>query len=150
VTIGVATACQPSTWSSSRPRGLGAYLAQQLVGRRPAGEDLGLALRAHEHDAGVEEARQAVDHRALGVGRAQGVDEVALQSGEAAEDVLLAARHGAVDEVDDLAERRLVRHREDGEAALARHVDQRRRDALEAQADAEAAPPASSCGTSAR
>ena len=97
--------------------------------------------------------RQPVDHRALRLRRAQRVDEVALERGQPAEDLLLAAGQRAVDEVDDLAERRLVRHREDREAALARDLDERRRHALERQADAEAerarARRPASCGTSA-
>ena len=81
--------------------------------------------------------RQPVDHRALGLRRAQRVDEVALERREAAEDLLLAAGERAVDEVDDLPERRLVRDGEHREAALARDLDERRRHALEAEPDAE-------------
>jgi hypothetical protein len=52
--------------------------------------------------------------------------------------VLLAAGQRAVDEVDDLAERGLVRHGEDRERTLLRDLDERRWHALEAEADAEA------------
>ena len=115
-----------------------AHRAEQLVDRRLAGHDVGPALGADQHHAGVEEARQPVDHRALGLWRAQRVDEVALQRRQPAEDLLLAAGQRAVDEVDDLAERRLVRDGEDREGVHARDLDERRRHALERQAGAEA------------
>ena len=106
-----------------------------------------------EHDAGVEEARQAVDHRLLRLRRAQRVDEVALQRGQTAEDVLLAARQRAVDEVDDLPERRLVRHGEDrvpcSRAASISAAGTRLKPSPTPKPSA-LAPPVASCSTSAR
>ena len=134
----VATACQPLDLQLDEPGRLLADRAEQLVDGRLAGHDVGPALGADQHHAGVEEARQPVDHRALGLRRAQRVDEVALERRQPPEDLLLAADQRAVDEVDDLPERRLVGDREDREGVLARDRDERRRHALERQPDPEA------------
>ena len=53
------------------------------------------------------------------------------------EELLLATGQRAVDVVDDLPERRLVRHREDREVVRPRHLDEGRRHALEPESDAE-------------
>jgi hypothetical protein len=120
-----------------QPGRLGAHLLQQLVGGRFARDDLGPPLGVQQHHAGVEELRQPIDHRPLGLRRAQRVHQVSLQRGEAPEHVLVAARERAVDEVDDLPERRLVRHREHREVVLLGDLHQRRRHALEPKPHAE-------------
>ncbi len=121
------------------------HAGAQLVDRRPADDDLRPAVRADDDHGRVEEPPEALCHRALGLGAAQRVDEVALQRGQAPEDADLVARERALDVVDDVAERRLVRHREHREPVLATRLDERGRHALEDDALAEAEP-TGACG----
>ena len=96
----------------------------QLGHGRAADDDLGLAARADDDHRRVEEACEPLGHHALGLRAAQGVDEVALQRRQPPEDADLVAHQRALDVVDDLAERRLVRDGEEREAALGGGLDQ--------------------------
>ncbi len=96
----------------------------QLGHGRAADDDLGLAARADDDHRRVEEACEPLGHHALGLRAAQGVDEVALQRRQPPEDADLVAHQRALDVVDDLAERRLVRNGEEREAALGGGLDQ--------------------------
>ena len=139
--IAAATAGVPSAVANSTsPAGATGHARAQLVDGRPADDDLRRAVRADDDHGRVEEAPEALGHHALGLRAAQRVDEVALQRGQPPEDADLVARERALDVVDDVAERRLVRHREHREPVLAARLDERGRHALEDDALAEPEP----------
>ena len=131
---------------------LGEPLLQPRGVRGLARGALGRAVGVEQEHAGVEHPGQPLDHRRARLRLSQRVDQVALDRGQALVGVQVAGEQRAVDEADDVPERRPERDGEDGERSLARLLEQRRRDALEHEVDADperAIPPSSSSSISA-
>ena len=95
------TTCQPSCSNSRSPM----RAARSSSGHRPAGR-LDAAVGDEDQHAGVEHPREALDHHLARARLAQRVDQVALDRVQALVGVQVAGEQRAVDEADDVAERR--------------------------------------------
>ena len=110
----LATASQPAVADRharrrasrrARTRARRAALPRVVVGHRPAGA-LDVAVGVEQQHAGVEHPREPLDHRRARARLAQRVDQVALDRGQPLVGVQVAGEQRAVDEADDVAERR--------------------------------------------
>ena len=113
--IGTLTTCQPSCSNSRSP-----IRAARSASGTGAARGLDAAVGGEDQHAGVEHARQPLDHHLARARLAQRVDEVALDRVQPLVGVQVAGEQRAVDEADDVAERRAQRHGQHRERALAR------------------------------